>query len=182
MWSFRVERKDIRSRRIVFLVECLLNQNARGAGTANSPAVSRPVIDLLADRQVGMVQIPCPEIACLGCARRRVAGQSLRDALEAPGPTACWTKLAMATADRIQCYLDQGYEVLAVLGGNQGSSGCAVRVEPGSFGHMANNSGVFMKALATELTQRGLRIPFHGMRDSDPTCLKEDLTWLHGVL
>jgi len=182
VWPFRVVRNDVRSRRIVFLVECLLNQNARDAGTAKSPAVSRPVIDLLADQQVGMVQIACPEIACLGFARRRVAGQSLREALEARGPTVCCAKLAKATADRIQCYLEQGYEVVAVLGGNQQSPGCAVRQAPGGSNRLAHDSGVFMKALALELAQRGVSIPFHGMRDADANCLKDDLAWLYRVL
>ena len=178
----RSVRKDVRSRRLVFLVECLLNQNAREVGAAASPAVTHAVMDLLADRQVGMVQIACPEIACLGFARQRVAGQSLREALEAPGPAVCCTKLAMATADRIQCYLDEGYEVLAVLGGNQRSPGCAVRAAPNASSQLASDSGTFMKALAIELAQRGLSIPFHGMRDADPEFLKDDLAWLRGVL
>lgn len=172
----------MRSGRIVFLIECLLNQNARDLGAAESPAVSRAVIDLLADRQVGMVQIPCPEIACLGFARQRVAGQSLREALAAPGPAACCAKLAMATADRAQCYLEQGYKVLAVLGGNERSPGCAVREAQSASDRLADSSGIFMKALAIELAQRGLCIPFRGMRDADPNSLKDDLAWLCGIL
>lgn len=139
-------------------------------------------MDLLADQQVGMVQIACPEIACLSFSRQRVAGQSLREALEAPGPAACCTKLAMATADRIQSYMDQGYEVLAVLGGNQRSPGCAVRAARNASSRLANGSGTLMKALAIELAQRGLRIPFRGIHDADPKSLKDDLGWLRGVL
>ena len=51
MWPFRAEPKDTRSGRIVFLIECLLNQNARDSGAAESPATTRAVIDLLADKQ-----------------------------------------------------------------------------------------------------------------------------------
>jgi hypothetical protein len=46
---FRSERKDRRSGRVAFLIECLLNQNARDMGAAKSPAMTRPVIDLLVD-------------------------------------------------------------------------------------------------------------------------------------
>lgn len=81
MWPFRFERKDRRSGRVAFLIECLLNQNARDMGAAESPAIARPVIERLARRDVGMVQIPCPEIACLDFPRRRAPGQSIRDAL-----------------------------------------------------------------------------------------------------
>ena len=182
MWPIRAERKDRRSGRIVFLVECLLNQNARDLGAAESPATSRALIELLADRQVGMVQIPCPEISCLGFARRRVPGQSIREALEAQGPAACCDSLAVATADRIQCYLQQGYEVLAVLGGNEQSPGCAVGEIGGDSDSLANGSGVFMLALAAVLARRGLCIPFRGMRDADPDLLEDDLAWLRGRL
>jgi len=163
---------------VVFLTECLMNQNARDQGTAVSPAVNRALIDLLADRQVGMAQIPCPEIACLGFARQRASGQSIRAALEAQGPAACCAKLAMVTADRIQCYLQQGYEVPAVLGGNDQSPACAVHeTEPGS-NRLADSSGIFMRALADGLVRRGLSVPFRGMRDADSSRLDDDLAWL----
>jgi hypothetical protein len=118
MWPFRAKKHDPRSGRVVFLIECLLNQNARDLGAAESPAMVGALVELLAAREVGMVQIPCPEIACLGFARRRAPGEGIRDALSAPSPAACCAQLAMATAERIQCYLDQGYQVLAVLDGN----------------------------------------------------------------
>ncbi len=172
----------MRSRRVVFLIECLLNQNARDPGAAESPAITRSVIDLLADKHVGLVQIPCPEIACLGFARQRAPRQSIREALGAPGPTACCARLAAATADRVQCYLEQKYDVLAVLGGNEQSPGCAVHEAADDSGDLADCSGVFIKALAAELARRGLRIPFHGMRDADANLLADDLVWLRGRL
>ena len=176
-WLFRTERGDRRSRRVVFLIECHMNQNARDQGAAESPAVNRALIDLLMERQVGMAQIRCPEIACLGFARLREPGQSIREALSEQGPAACCAKLAAATADRIQSYLEQAYEVLAVLGGNAQSPACAIHDQPGSR-HLADSSGIFMQALAEELAQRGLHVPFRGMRDVDSNLLKEDLTWL----
>ena len=182
MWPFRVKRKDRRSGRVAFLIECLLNQNARDMGAAESPAMTRPVIDLLAEKDVGMVQIPCPEIACLGFPRRRMPGQSIRDALSAPQPTACCERLAVATADRIQHYLDQGFEIAAVLGGNMQSPGCAVHQDRTGSGALADSSGVFMRALSVELARRGLQIPFRGMRDADRKLLNEDLDWLRARL
>jgi predicted secreted protein len=178
MWPFRQKQKDPRSGRVVFLIECLLNQNARDLGAAEAPATVRTLIDLLADREVGMVQIPCPEIACLGFERRRVPGQRIRDALGAQQPAACCRRLAITTADRIQCYLQQGYQVLAVLGGNEQSPACAVVPTSGGSGRLADESGIFMLALSAELERRGLRIPFRGMRDADPQRLQEDLAWL----
>jgi predicted secreted protein len=178
MWPFRAKKPDARGGRVVLLIGCLLNQNARDLGAAQSPAMVGALVELLSAREVGMVQIPCPEIASLGFARRRAPGERIRDALSGPGPAACWGQPAMATADRIQCYLDQGYQVLAVLGGNEESPGCAVHAAEDSGGRLAERSGVFMLALAAELERRGLCVPFRGMRDADPKGLEEDLDWL----
>ena len=52
------------------------------------------VIDLLGDADIGMAQIPCPEIACLGFERPRPPDKSIRQALEAPKPAACCRRLA----------------------------------------------------------------------------------------
>jgi len=180
-WLFRKRRIDPRNGRVVFLIECLLNQNARDMGAAESPACTKSVMDILAEAEIGMVQIPCPEIACLGFERQRSGGQSIRQALEAPVATACCRTLAMATAEKIQCYADQGFEILAVLGGNEQSPGCAVHTVGENATALNSGSGVFMKMLAAELRQRGLEIPFHGMRDADPKALKKDLDWLSGV-
>ncbi len=83
VWPFARPKKDPRGGRLVFLIECLLNQNARDLGAAESPAATREMMDLLADAEIGMVQIPCSEIACLGFERRRPTGQSIRHALKA---------------------------------------------------------------------------------------------------
>lgn len=163
---------------MVVVIECILNQNARDQGAACHPASNRAALDLLANAQVGMMQIPCPEMACLGIDRRRAAGQSLRQALEAPQPSACCRRLAEATAERIQGYCDRGYQVPAILGGNPQSPGCAVHPTDESRTRLDARSGVFMLALATALEQRGLAIPFRGLRDADAVQLDADLDWL----
>ena len=178
VWPFNKPKTDPRNGRLVFLIECLTNQNARDIGAAESPAHTQEVVKILVDAEIGMVQIPCPEIACLGFERSRSSGQSIRQALETPEATACCQSLAVATAEKIQSYVKQGFEVLAILGGNEQSPGCAVHTAGNSETQLANNSGVFMQTLAVELTQRGLQIPFHGIRDADSELLEDDLEWL----
>ena len=74
MWPFGIPAADVRSARLVFLIECLLNQNARDRGAAEAPAVTHEVINALAFADIGMVPIPCPEMACLGFGRERAPG------------------------------------------------------------------------------------------------------------
>ena len=178
MRLFNRPKTDPRNGRLVFLIECLMNQNARDMGAAESPACTQEVIELLLDTGIGTVQIPCPEIACLGFERLRSDGQSIRQALESSDATACCQSLALATAEKIQCYVNQRFEVLAVLGGNEQSPGCAVHTAGESETQLTHKSGVFMEMLAEELTQRGLQIRFRGIRDANSKLLKEDLEWL----
>lgn len=182
MWPFNKAQKDPRAKRMVFLIECLLNQNARDAGAAQSPAVTPGVIERLTQAQVGMAQIPCPEMNCLGFERRRAPGQSIRQALMNPAAGDCCRRLALTIADRIEDYQRQRYEVLAILGGNQQSPGCAVHVKTDDGALLSERSGIFMQALAAELARRGLKIPFRGMRDADPGLLVKDLAWLDDQL
>jgi hypothetical protein len=164
---------------VVAVIECIVNQNVRDAGAARSPALSWEALRLCQARGVGLLVMPCPEIACLGPARQRAPGVSLGRAMRsADGVRGC-TALASAAADRIQASLDAGTEVVAVLGGNELSPGCAVHEATHA---RALPAGVFIEALQGALRRRGLAIPFRGLRDADPALLAEDLDWLRALL
>ena len=163
---------------MVAVIECVLNQNARDAGAAIFPAMNGALLDLCRQYDVGIVQMPCPEIACLGFERKRPPGTSIRQALDTETGRQCCAKIGAEVADRLSAYADQGYRVLAILGGNPQSPGCAVHV--GTEG-LLPESGVLMQELQAELRKRGLEIPFRGLRDADAEQLKQDLDWLRGV-
>ncbi len=174
----RSDHHDVRGRRLVAVIECLLNQNARDAGAAESPAMNQAVVDLCRQHDVGMLQMPCPEIAHLGLARQRNPGQSLRDALDTEAGRACCTRLAGEVVDRLQAYHQAGYQILAVLGGNMASPGCAIHCGRES---LLETSGIFMRALAAELRQRRLTLPMLPIRDADPALLDQDLEALREI-
>jgi predicted secreted protein len=167
--------QDGRSRRLVAAIECLLNQNARDPGAATSPALNEAVVRLCTDHQVGIVQIPCPEKEFLGLRRRRPPGTSIRQALDTPGGRRCCAELADSIADRLLDYQGNGYRVLAVLGGNAQSPGCAVVLE---LSGLSPTSGVFMQELQRALRERKMDIPMRGIRDVNPQLEREDLEWL----
>jgi predicted secreted protein len=166
---------DPRSRKVVVLIECHLNQNARDRGAARYPAVNRELDDVLRGADVGCVQIPCPEMHCLGLARERPDGVSLREAMETPASRKRCRDLARAVADRIEDYDRNGVEVVAVLGGDVDSPGCAVHEDATG---LAPRSGVFMQELSAEIRSRGLSVLFRGIRESSPEAFESDLRWL----
>jgi predicted secreted protein len=52
----------------------MLNQNAHDAGAARVAAMAWSVVHIGHEHRVGIVQMPCPEVACLGLARARPIG------------------------------------------------------------------------------------------------------------
>jgi len=173
------DSRDVRSRRMVAVIDCVLNQNVRDAGAAVSPAMNWDVLTLCREHDVGIMQMPCPEQACLGLARTRQAGLSIREVLDIEAGRQCCARLAGETVDRIQSFVEAGYQVLAVLGGNPGSPGCAVH--HGANG-LLDSSGVFIHALQAELETRHIELPMLAMRDHDRALLSQDIERLRQLL
>lgn len=165
---------DNRSHRFVAVIECALNQNARDTGAACFPCMNFELLELCHRYGVGILQMPCPEVAALGPERKRPPGQSLRAAMDGDAGRSTCRALACEVSDTIDAYAARGCELVAVLGGNPLSPGCAVH--HGENG-LRKESGVFMQALQAELRRRQRDPAFRGMRDYDPEQLREDLAW-----
>lgn len=171
---------DARGGRILLVIECILNQNARDRGAASCAAMNRELVSLCLDQNIGLLQIPCPEIRALGWERKRPAGNSLREALDTPEGRASCRKLARDMADRVEQYQAVGYEILGVVGGNEQSPGCAVHHVPAGDPHapLSQESGLLMQALDETFILRGVDIPIVQLRDADASKLVSDLQWL----
>lgn len=172
-------RPDPRGRRFVAVIECLLNQNARDDGAASAPALDARLVQICHDHQVGILQMPCPEIHVLGFCRQRARGQRIREALNDGACVARCQALAQDAAARIEVYLDQGYALAAVLGGNPESPGCAVHQAGDGLGE---RSGLLMRQLQGELRRGGYDPVFLAIRDHDPELHRLDLAALERLL
>jgi len=73
--------EDSRSKKIVLLSHCILNQNSTSDGTADYPGTFTEVVNVLVNNNVGILQMPCPELLCLGLDRGDVNG-SKREVVE----------------------------------------------------------------------------------------------------
>ena len=140
----RVERLrrqvvDERGGRVVLLSHCLLNQNVRYLGGATHPAMIDEVVDGLRRRDVGVVQMPCPEQAAWGGVLKprllaayggggTVRGPVVRLLLR---PFLRYTRivygrLARAATRDVLDYRRSGVEVVGLVGIG-GSPSCGVR-------------------------------------------------------
>jgi predicted secreted protein len=63
---------DTRSKSIVFIAYCILNQNSISDGTASYPGYMKEILELLISYDLGIIQMPCPELHCLGLDRENI--------------------------------------------------------------------------------------------------------------
>lgn len=169
---------DARGKRFVAVIECLLNQNARDRGAATYPALNPAVLALCEKHGVGLLQIPCPEIRLLGWNRDRPPGASIRACLESEEGRRCCREISEEIVVRMRAYLDQGVELLAVLGGNPESPGCAVHASTDPERVLDARSGILMQTLAEAMQAASIQAPMRGIRDYRPELLEADLHWL----
>lgn len=165
---------DGRSRRVIFIAHCILNQNAISDGTAVCPAAFREVIQACLDGEAGMVQLPCPELRCLGLDRGNVYGADspvvventrIRGEMGMDGPRRTLTDLVDGVLDQMLEYRRHGFKILGVVGANR-SPCCGVETTSDG-GREVEGMGVFMEALRRRMEQAGLDIPMAGIKSPE---------------
>ena len=175
--------QDNRLRKIVVVAHCILNQNSRVFGIAYYKGMIREIIDQLRDFEVGVIQMPCPEVTYAGLLRWSKTKEQYDNLFFRKH---C-RQIAFNVTDQIEEYLKNDFEVLAILGVD-GSPTCGV--EETSIGYkggllpesvalqkakFTKSSGIFIEELRSELKKRKLTVPIKGIRD---TRAKKDAKWL----
>ena len=165
--------------KVAFLAHCLLNQNSKVEGGAKTPAMWRPVLDLLRERGYTLRQMPCPELAYGGA--RRFWG--VKEQFDTQLYRQHCRRLAKLVAGVMEPHLRAGDDV--VLIGVDSSPTMGVDFTP-SAPHWAGKpdigeddstlvrgDGIFLEELRAELAERGLPFPRatgirHWFPDYDP--------------
>ena len=169
---------DGRSRRVIFLAHCLLNQNAISDGTAEVPAVHREILRTILDAQVGVVQMPCPELCCLGLDRGDPKGGErpvvventrIRRAMGQPEAAARLRELTSQVVRQIREYRKHGFAVLGIVGVDR-SPCCGVNTTSDQDRELPGQ-GVFIAALQTAMVAAGLTVLVIGVKPSAPDAL-----------
>jgi predicted secreted protein len=111
-----------RGGKIIFLAHCILNVNAKVDGLASYSAAVQGLIDFLADHDVGMIQLPCPETEVLGLRR----WGHVKEQLSHPFFSDCCVRLLAPFVRQAAMYLERGYTLLGIVGVD-GSPCCGVR-------------------------------------------------------
>lgn len=161
-----------RSRKIVLIAHCLLNTNAKVIGISLEKACAKELIAYLIENDYGMIQLPCVEMDMCGINRW---GQVKSQLNHSHFRQRC-RELLLPIIYQVENYLENGYEIKAVIGVD-GSPTCGVdrtcegewfgeigeqyhTMEKAASCHMQNKSGVMMDVLKEMLEERNVRIPF----------------------
>jgi predicted secreted protein len=186
--------EDQRSGRVIFLSHCFLNQNAKVKGIAHYPGVHKPIIELLCEHDIGIFQMPCPEMSYLGSMRW---GQ-VKDQYNTPMFRRHCEQIADQVLDQALEYHRAGYELVGFIMVD-GSPVCGLNrtAQPIRDGdqwggmvwykpeqHFDQDSGVFCEILQDGLKDRGFSdIPLVGLPEVEKAGSLEDaLEKLKGIL
>ncbi len=153
---------DSRSRRVILLAHCLLNQNSIVAGLARRKAMVRELLGLLDELGLGVIQLPCPEILCCGLRRWWMT----KEQYDNPGFRRLCRRLSKIIVDYLVEYRRNGIEVTGLIG-VAGSPSCGVHTtSTGWFGgnprsasssRRTSGRGVFMEVLLSVLEEHGVK-------------------------
>lgn len=116
---------DVRGKKILILSHCILNQNSVSDGTADYPSINKDVFNQLFQSDIGIIQMPCPEIMCLGLDRGDINGGKrsvvventrIRYELEKNNSIKIINNLLEQIVFQILEYKQNGFTILGIVG------------------------------------------------------------------
>ncbi len=163
---------DVRSTSCVFVSHCMLAQCVMANGLVKRfPGPVKPVIQFCMDRDINIMQMPCPETLC-------AAGGLGRDPhgkgwYERNGLRETARGIARGQVAYMRQLTDAGIDVLAIIG-VEFSPACAVNyLNKGR--SIQKDQGIFVEELRAALERDGLDIPFVGICQRWTNKMESDL-------
>jgi predicted secreted protein len=158
--------KDHRSRKVAIVAHCILNQNSRVQGLAERSSILTEIVDLLEKHEIGIVQMPCPELTYAGVFRKPLPKEHYDNIMFRRH---C-RKIAKEIVDQIQEYSRSQTRTILVIGFD-GSPSCGVTEtskvsgrQYGSEDKYGEGAGILIEELRFILDEKKVSIPFFGVR------------------
>jgi predicted secreted protein len=185
--------RDKRSGKIVVVSHCILNVHSLEDNLAIYPGLEEEVVNLLMAKEVGIFQIPCPEMEIFGIFRKPLP----KEPYESPRIRGGYRKLAEKIARRLLQFKKKGYQIVAILGA-EGSPTCGINLvgrwkDPSKKGRFPEDvvfvegTGVFMEELKRILKENGIQtswigIPGKSIRTINPGSFEKTLKRIETIL
>lgn len=147
-----------RSKKVIFISHCLLNQNSRALGGEKSAGPIKDIMELFSESGIGIIQIPCPQMEFNGGPEWRPKTKD--DCDNKTYRTFCH-KLSQNLLIQIEKYLSKNYNVLGVLGVEL-SATCGVhQLENGH--KIVPGKGILMEELEELMRKKNFQVPIIGI-------------------
>lgn len=147
-----------RSKKIIFVSHCLLNQNARPIGGEKYPGSVKDLLEIFAEAGIGIVQLPCPQLEFNGGLNRRLKS---KNAYDTKGYRKFCNKVSSKLIKQIENYMKEDYKVIGILG-IEFSSTCGVhQVKDGR--RNVPGKGIMIEELEAEMEKKNFQVPIVGV-------------------
>ncbi|SHK24166.1 CD3072 family TudS-related putative desulfidase [Paramaledivibacter caminithermalis] len=166
--------------RLIILAHCFLNEKSKVKKYCiDHDANIEEVLKILLDNEIGMIQLPCPEITCYGLRR----WGHVKEQFCTPNYRKHCRKIFEIYLEQIQEYIKNDYEIIAIVG-IEGSPSCGVnKTCSGEWGgEISSNSnlnkilstireiedkGVFIEEIGKMMKENGINVPFIDFNKND---------------
>jgi predicted secreted protein len=147
-----------RSKKVIFISHCLLNQNARPLGGEKYSGVVKELVELFAESGVGVIQIPCPQLEFNEGLNRK---SKSKDSYDNNGFRLKCQRLSSNVIETIESYLRKNYEILGILGVEQSSTCGVYQIQKGR--RSIPGKGIFIEELEKEMEKKNFQVPIIGV-------------------
>ncbi len=168
-----------RKKKIILVCHCVLNSNSKVEGLSQYEGVFKEYVNIIANKGIGIIQLPCPEMIMYGIKRWGHVKEQFDNLFYRQE---C-RRILEPIIQQIRNYVDFGYEIVGVVG-IDGSPSCGVNFTcSGNFGgeivdscqidnilntlKEVNGPGVFIEELKKYLQEINLEIPFISINEKD---------------
>ncbi len=162
---------DNRSKKVILAAHCILNQNSISDGTAEYSGSISKVVKLLLENDIGILQMPCPELLCLGLDRGNVQGGEqpvlientrIRKSISEPAAILKIKQNVQQLIFQIEEYSRNGFDILGIIGMDRSPS-CGVNTTSIN-NKEVEGEGVFINELRKELEKKNIFINMIGIK------------------
>lgn len=122
-----------RSKKVVFLSHCILNQNTVVHPLARAKGAYRQIIESIMEAGIGIHQMPCPEYKYLGLTRKPMT----KEEYDTTDFRVICKEISHEIIKDMLEYKNNDYEIIGIIGINE-SPTCSIK---------GNNKGIFMEEL-----------------------------------
>jgi len=178
---------DKRGKKVVLVSHCILNQNTKLDRCAHYSGAISEVVQLLLEKGIGIIQMPCPEMFRLGLDRQvalstdpTIESEDTRIAkimIDKKSQEIC-ERMAEDVLYQIEEYINNDFEVIGLIGIN-GSPTCGIETTWADFKEF-KGYGAFIKALDSKLSMSGIKLKMTGIKAHDPISAVEAVNILIG--